>query len=119
MHIKKPSGQGRVMAYLFVQKGGSLIPKRHEPGLLRVFDGCESFRLKQNLGGSLNFIPTSSLPRTIAEFYRYETKDFGRVRSHRLWASGQNWFTIGLGDLKGKGSSFEHQRVHGRMPIAK
>src|SRR5215475_6833884 len=69
--------------------------------------------------GSLNLIPTFSLPRTIAEFYRYETKDFGPVRSHRLWASGQNGFTIGLGDLKRKGSLSNHQRVHGRMPIAK
>src|SRR5215471_13089046 len=119
MHIKKPSGQGRVMAYLFVQKGGSLIPRPHGRELLPVFDGCESFRLGQSVGGSLNFIPTSSLPRTIAEFYRYETRDFGRVRSHRLWASGQNGFTIGLGDLKRKGSLSNHQRVHGRMPIAK
>src|SRR5262249_42772247 len=102
-----------------VQKGVSLIPRPHERGLLRVFGGYESFRLGQSVGGSLNFIPTSNLPRTIAEFYRYETKDFGRVGSHRLWASGQNWFTIGLGDLKGKGSPFEHQRVHGRMPIAR
>src|SRR5215831_15593101 len=88
-------------------------------GLLPVFDGCESFRLGQNVAGSLNLIPTSSLPRTIAEFYRYETKDFGPARSHRLWASGQNGFTIGLGDLKRRGSPSNRQRVHGRMPIAK
>src|SRR5262245_48877025 len=119
MLIEKPPRLAGVMAYPIVQKGVSLIPRRHGRGLLPVFDGCESFRLGQNVGGSLNLIPTSSLPRTIVEFYHYETKDFGRVRSHRSWASGQNWFTIGLGDLKGKGSSFEHQRVHGRMPIAK
>src|SRR5215510_153146 len=106
MHIKKPSGQGRVMAYLFVQKGGSLIPKLRGRGLLPVFDGCESFRLGQSVGGSLNLIPTSSLPGTIAEFYRCETKDFGRVKSHRLRASRQNWFTIDLADLKRKGSRF-------------
>src|SRR5262244_474832 len=119
MLIEKPPKLGGVMACRIVQKGVSLIPRPHGRGLLPVFDGCESFRLGQSVGGSLNFIPTSSLPRTIAESYRYETKDFGRVRSHRLWASGQNGFTIGLGDLKRKGSRFEHRHVHGRMPIAK
>src|SRR5215467_15624018 len=119
MLIEKLPRLDGVMACRIVQKGALLIPRPHGRGLLPVFDGCESFRLGQSVGGSLNFIPTSSLPRTIAEFYRYETKDFGRVRSHRLWASGQNGFTIGLGDLKGKGSLSNHQRVHGRMPIAK
>src|SRR5215475_8812175 len=119
MLIKKQPRLAGVMACRIVQKGGLQPPKLHERGLLPVFDGCERFRLGQSVGGSLNFIPTSSLPRTIAEFYRYETKDFGRVRSHRLWASGQNGFTIGLGDLKRKGSRFEHRHVHGRMPIAK
>src|SRR5215471_9296091 len=123
MLIEKPPRLGGVMAYPIVQKGVSLIPRPHERGLLRVLNGhkhgYESFRLKQNVGGSLNLIPTSSRPRTIAESYRYETKGFGQVRSHRLWASGQNGFTIGLGDLKRKGSPSNHQRVHGRMPIAK
>ena len=63
-------------------EGASLIPRPHGRGLLPVFETCESFRLGQNVGGSLNVIPTSSPPRTIAEFYRYETKDFGQVRSH-------------------------------------
>src|SRR5262245_66152201 len=106
MLIEKPPKLGGVMACRIVQKGGSLIPRRHERGLLPVFDGCESFRLGQSVGGSLNLIPTSSLPGTIAEFYRCETKDFGRVKSHRLWASGQNGFTIDLGDLKRKGVTF-------------
>src|SRR5262249_44276124 len=91
---------GGVMAFPIVQKGGSLVPRPPGRGLLAGFDGGGSFRLGQSVGGSLNSIPTSSRPRTIAEFYRCETKDFGRVRSHRLWASGQNGFTIGLGDLK-------------------
>src|SRR5262245_32072576 len=119
MLIEKLPRLGGAMACRIVQKGVSLIRRLHERGLLRVFDRCESFRLRQSVGGSLNLIPTSSRPRTIAEFYRYETKDFGRVRSHRLWASGQNGFTIGLGDLKRKGLSSEHRYVHGRMPIAK
>src|SRR5262249_49107292 len=108
MLIEKLPRLVAVMACRIVQKGVSLIPRPHERGLLRVFDGCESFRLGQSVGGSLNLIPTSSLPRTIAEFYRYETKDFGPVRSHRLWASRQNGFTIGLGDLKRKGPRSEH-----------
>src|SRR5262249_3876303 len=116
MHIKKQSGQGRIMESLFIQKCVSLIPRPHERVLLRVFDACESFRLGQSVGGSLNLIPTSSRPRTIAESYRYETKGFGQVRSHRLWASGQNGFTIGLGDVKRKGSPSNHQPVQGRMP---
>src|SRR5262249_20890045 len=114
MLVEKPPRLGGVMACRIVQKGALLIPRPHGRGLLPVFDECESFRLGQSIGGSLNLIPTSSLPRTIAEFYRYETKDFGQVRSHRSWASGQNGFTIGLGDLKRRGSPSNRQRAHGR-----
>src|SRR5262245_57472656 len=119
MRVEKPPRLGGVMAYRIVQKGASLIPRPHGRGLLQVFDECESLRLGKNVGGSLNLIPTSGPPRTIAEFYRYETKDFGQVRSHRSWASGQNGFTIGLGDLKRRGSPSNQRHVHGRMPIAK
>jgi len=80
MLIEKLPKLGRVMAYPIVQKGVSLIQRPHERGLLRVFDRCESLRLGKNVGASLNLIPTSSPPRTIAEFYRYETEDFGQVR---------------------------------------
>src|SRR5215510_9621305 len=107
MLIEKLPRLGAVMACRIVQKGVSLIPRPHGRGLLPVFDGCESFRLGQSVGGSLNFIPTSSLPRTIAEFYRYETKDFGRVRSHRLWASRAEWVHHRLGRLKKKGITFQ------------
>src|SRR5215510_3406198 len=89
MLIEKPPRVGGVMAYPIVQKGVSLIPRPHGRGLLPVFDGCESFRLGQSVGSSLNLIPTSSRPRTIAESYRYEIKGFSQVRSHRLWHQGR------------------------------
>src|SRR5215813_4428441 len=107
MLIEKLPRLGAVMACRIVQKGVSLIPRPHERGLLRVFDGYESFRLKQNVGGSLNFIPTSSLPRTIRRILSLRNKGLWPSEIASLMGIRAEWVHHRLGRLKKKGGTFQ------------